>query len=352
MGARRRNRTGVIMGIGNKHVFASALTGKGFYSFWGEALADLQRLYLLRGSSPDDMSIFLRLVGLALTERGYQVNYCHRPESYLSLEGLVVRPLGTAILDQSCTGLYGVSCPPYLRVVEIDLPRQAQRQKLDYSEDELQGRLEAMRLLEEAARMWKDACAFFRPQSTEFASHWQASGWMDEFLVKPSHFKHFFAGTVTAEGPVDFISHLTSGCRKRYFIRGAPGTGGPVMQDALLKSLSRHWDVEAYHSYIDPEYLVALIFPEIDLAVVDGTCGFALSPLPGDIICDLAGYQGGGRAFAHAARTAGKQAELDDLLKAAGRALSRFQKSAVPTGVSGQDVAAFVSRFLKEIANP
>lgn len=352
MDARRRKGTGFSMGNGNKHLFASALTGKGFHSFWGEVLADLQHLYLLRGPSPGDKSVFLRLLGHALTERGYRINYCHRPGSHLALEGLVVMPLRAAILDRSCTGLYGISAPPYLRVVEIDLPRQGYRQKPDYGEDELQGRLEAMRLLEEAARIWEDTCAFFRLPGAERASHWLGSGWINELLEKPSRLKHFFAGTVTAEGPVDFIDHLTSGCRKRYFIRGAPGTGGPMVQDALFRGLSRHWDVEAYHSYIDPEYMVALIFPEIGLAIVDGTCGFALSPLPGDIVCDLPGYQGEGRAFAHAARTTGKQAELDDLLKAAGRALSRFQKSAVPTGVSGQDVAAFVSRFLKEIANP
>ncbi len=352
MDARRWKGTGFSMGNGNKHLFASALTGKGFHSFWGEVLADLQHLYLLQGSSQDETSVFLRMVGHALTERGHRVSYCHRPGSRLALEGLVVMPLRAAILDRSCTGLYGISAPLYLRVVEIDLPRQAHRQKQDSGEEELQGRLEAMRLLEEAARMWEDTCAFFRLHSAGRVSHWMGAGWMKELLEKPSRLKHFFAGTVTAEGSVDLIDHLTSGCRKRYFIRGVPGTGGPVMQDALFRGLSRHWDVEAYHSYIDPGYLVALIFPEIGLAVVDGTCGFALSPLPGDIVCDLAEYQGGGSAFAHAARTTGKQAELDDLLKAAGRALRRSQKSAVPTGVSGQDVAAFVSRFLKETANP
>ncbi len=140
MDARRWKGTGFSMGNGNKHLFASALTGKGFHSFWGEVLADLQHLYLLQGSSQDETSVFLRMVGHALTERGHRVSYCHRPGSRLALEGLVVMPLRAAILDRSCTGLYGISAPLYLRVVEIDLPRQAHRQKQDSGEEELQGR--------------------------------------------------------------------------------------------------------------------------------------------------------------------------------------------------------------------
>lgn len=338
--ARRRKGTGYSMGYGNRHLFVSALTGKGFYSFWEEVLADLHHLYLLFGASQDEVSVFLRMVGHVLTERGYSLIYCHRPGTRLGLEGLVVFPLRSVILDGLCKELYGISPPSSLRLSEIELPRQAYSG--DRLQEERQGDREAMMILEEASRLWHEICSCLRLPGDERSPLEAGCRWMvQELFEKPSSLKRFFAGSVTAGGTADFIDHLTSGCSKRYFLRGAPGTGGPVMREAAFQGLSRHWEIEAYYSFLDLCYPVALIFSEIGLAIVDGTSHFAPPSRPGDIVWELEGYLAG-------TWIDGMQAKLGELLKAAGSVLSRSREPASATAVSVEDADAFVFRFLRE----
>jgi hypothetical protein len=148
---------------------------------------------------------------------------------------------------------------------------------------------------------------------------------------------------------VDFISFLSAGCRERYLIKGAPGTGSLVIQEILSHALSRHYKVEAYHSYLNPDDPVMLIFPEISTAVIDGTSGYQPSPLPCDIVWDISGYVRSGKETPRE-ETEKAEAELSFLLAAAAQALGRAQpgEEQIETPLTREDVTAFTSRLLQE----
>ncbi|MGB9792742.1 MAG: hypothetical protein ACPLTR_09235 [Thermacetogeniaceae bacterium] len=331
----------------NKHLFVSALTGNGLCSFWDDVLADLRRLYFLVGGSPGEVSTFLRMIGHVLSERGLSVIYCHRPGSRLALEGLVIDSLGAAVQDGACKKLYRISPHRSLCVVDVEFPCKGQqrRELLEGQRDDC----EAVMLLEEANRLWKEICLC---PPCDVCSWFEGdSGWLpQEVLEKPSRIRRFFAGSLSAEGVFDFIDHLTSGCSKRYYLSGVPGRGGPVMQRVLLEGIIRRWEAEAYYSFLDLRFPVVLIFPEIALAVVDGTSHFAPSSWAGDAIWELEGVRGETRNLEPAAEIEGIQAKLNELLKAAGSALSCTWQNAGATGVTWEDAEAFVSRFLVETA--
>lgn len=331
----------------NRHLFVSALTGKGLCSFWNDVLADLQRLYFLVGGSPEANSAFLRMIGYVLSERGLNVLYCHRPGSRLALEGLVITSLRAAVLDGACKELYGISSHPSFSVVDAEFSCQGQQRG-----ELLEGQPDSCGpavYLEEARRLWREICLSFYPLCEVCSLFEDNLGWLpQELMNRPSRLKRFFAGSVTVEGAIDFIDHLTSGCEKRYYISGVPGRGGPVMQRVLLEGMIREWEIEAYYSFLDLRFPVLLVFPEIALAVVDGTSHFVPSSWAGDILWKLDGFPTGERGRESGFPAEDMRIRLEKLLKAAGGALSSPWRPAGATGVTWEEAEAFVSRLLRE----
>lgn len=331
---------------GNRHLFVSALTGKGLVSFWDGVLAELRHLYLLTGGFPEGNSEFLRMIGHVLSERGLSVLYCHRPGSRLELEGLVIASLRAAVLDEACRELCGISPHPFLTVVDVEFPCQGQQQGESPQAQPAAGG--AALYLEEAERLWREICASCQPCGACSSLEGDA-GWLpQEFLNSPSRLKRFFAGSLAAEGAVDFIDHLTSGCERRYYVSGAPGRGGPVMRDVLLEGMSRGWESEAYYSFLDLRFPVVLIFPERSLAVVDGTSHFAPSPWPDDTLWMLDGERSGEGRPESGAVAEDMRMRLAKLLRAAGSVLSCRRRAAGAAGVTWEDAEAFASRLLRE----
>lgn len=338
------------MRVRSKHVFVSALTSKGYFSYWDEALQDLKHIYLLQGS-PGCKSLFLRLVGLALADRGYQVEYFHRTEDHVALEGLAVRSLGIGVLDGVRPGLNYSRLASHAKVTEIPVSGCSLNQGKNQDDDEgYKARLEAAKLLQEAGEIWACISSYYRTRLNAEAVKLRAINWAEEILVKPTRLRRYFAGAISSEGPINLIPHLTAGCRGRYLVLGAPGTGSLLLQQVLIEVLSRHYEVEIYHSYLNPEEPVMILLPEAEIAVIDGTNGYHVTPQPGDVIWDLSGYMGPGAQAGGEIQAAGSEAELEALLAAVVQALSRAQdtggQNVIPP--SENEVKSFISHVLRE----
>lgn len=234
---------------------------------------DCRVLFLLKGDTLQVQSFVLRLLGQALADRSCQVSYFHHPEDPLVLEGLLVPFQGVGVLTADHPAARGGPFPQHLVVKVVELPEGAVSlfdHRLLY-EKESQG----------------DTCRNLRAQVNEDIAAVSIAGWVQELQEKKPSVKHYFAGSIAAEGVVEFIDHITGFCSKRYVLQGEQYTGAVLMREVLLDALSRHFFVEAFHSWIDPADLVVLVFPEIGVAVVDGTSGCKLTPLPGDVVWEL-----------------------------------------------------------------
>jgi len=266
------------------YYLASALTGGGFLSYWPEFFMELERLYLLQGNTPAGQSLVIRLLGLALADRGVPVDYFHRAEDPMLLEGLIISSRACGVLS----GVHPCACrdyfPAHLQVAAVKLP------EADLTEDDrILNYDQAEQLLQSAGIMHNSYCLGDAGR-LERGAFKKAAGFVEELQGRKSNLKHYFAGSVGVLGEVDFLSRSLTGCRKRYLLRGCPGSGVRIMQEILIQALSRGWKTEGFHSWIEPAQWAALLFPEINAAVIDTTCCYKdLSSLPGDIIWDLSG---------------------------------------------------------------
>ena len=84
-------------------------------------------------------------------------------------------------------------------------------------------------------------------------------------------YRRFF-GTTTVEGTVNFIDDITESIRKRYFIKGRPGTGKSTFLKKLSKALTeKGYDVEEYYCSFDPKSLDMVVSRELSFCVFDST---------------------------------------------------------------------------------
>ncbi len=84
--------------------------------------------------------------------------------------------------------------------------------------------------------------------------------------------KDRFFGAATVNGSVDYIENITHDVKKRYFIKGRPGSGKSTMLKKLsAKAIDNGCDVDVYHCAFDPASLDMIIIRELDVCVFDST---------------------------------------------------------------------------------
>ena len=85
----------------SRSYFAAANTEKGFCSLFGEIFApeELSRLYIIKGGPGTGKSTFMRGVGKAAEERGFDVEYYYCSADTGSLDGVKIPALGAAVID-------------------------------------------------------------------------------------------------------------------------------------------------------------------------------------------------------------------------------------------------------------
>ncbi len=100
---------------------------------------------------------------------------------------------------------------------------------------------------------------------------------------------HRFFGAASILGSICYIPELTGDLKKRYFIKGRPGTGkSTFLKKIAAESVKKGLDTEIYHCSLDPNSLDMVIIRELSLCVFDSTAPHEYFPSrAGDEIIDV-----------------------------------------------------------------
>lgn len=88
-----RNKTGV------RHYFAEGITTRGYISLLPNMMPGWQRVYVLLGGPGTGKSTLIKVVGLELLDRGYDVDFFRAVRDPESMAGFIVPQTGLAMLD-------------------------------------------------------------------------------------------------------------------------------------------------------------------------------------------------------------------------------------------------------------
>ncbi len=154
-----------------------------------------------------------------------------------------------------------------------------------------------------------------------------------------------FFGAATAFGSVDHIPSVTAELRKRYFVKGRPGTGkSTLLKRVAAAAKERGFAVELYRCSLDPNSADMVVVRELGFCVFDSTAPHEYFPdREGDETIDV--Y----RAAVREGTDERYSAELADVqeryrgiirratasLAGAQRALEEFQRAKLPAFSAG-----------------
>lgn len=293
---------------------------------------------MLQGNTPGRQSLVIRALGLALTDRGYSVHYFHRADDHLMVEGLTVPSQKFGMLSGNHPYAIQELFPIQLETVIVELPGGIVPSYLGTEYEKV------LKLVQTAGEIYHSVSKSRSKTADQYTVG--AGCCLEELKERPTYLRRYFAGSVSRG--LDYPDILEY-CRKRYVIKGPVGAGAVVMHDILIQALCRRYVVEVYHSILEPLDLVVLFFPEIGVAVVNGTCCYnELSLVSGDTVWDL------GKELVLAPNSSGTDYEEIKLkLAEAGKELDKYHKKLEKGGLmlTSEEIEPIVSRIIKDIDN-
>jgi len=263
-------------------MFAGGVTYRGFYSYYNYlADADSQHIYVIKGGPGVGKSTFMKKIGQEMLEAGYDIEYhCCSSDNH-SIDGVVVPELGIALLDGTAPHIVDPKTPGAVDEI-INLGEYWQEDRI------VPHRQEIMKCSQEISRCFQSA--YFALQDAKNAmdewefylkpnQNWKAINQLYLNTIKdifpaPSTIgrgkaRHLFAWAHTPQGRTQHIDTLIQGLETLYYLQGQAGTG----KSTFLARIAEHgqilnYDLEIYHSALEPEKIDLVIIPELATALV------------------------------------------------------------------------------------
>jgi len=255
---------------------------------------------VLQGGPASVKASLMRAIASLCTEASLHTENLHSPMAPDALNGLIISPWQIGVVDGDAYQLDSQFQQGVTEVRHVDL-EEAYRLSKNEIEQIALIRNKIHNAYSEAYDGFGDALRihdqweviYIKNLLIDALNHLTTAlaqrCFQNEAREKPAACKHRFLGAATPSGAVDFVPNLTGGLKKRYLIKGRPGTGKSTLLGKLAsEAQARGLDTEIYHCGLDPRSLDMVIVRELDLAILDSTAPHEYFPSrDGDEIVDV-----------------------------------------------------------------
>ncbi|MCG8403002.1 MAG: PRK06851 family protein [Firmicutes bacterium] len=287
-----------------KQVFPGGNTSRGFHSFYDYMIDQMEaaKVFVIKGGPGVGKSTFMRKIGEAMLERGYDVEFHCCSSDNDSLDGVVITELRIAMVDGTAPHIVDPKNPGAVdEIIHLgdhwnEQGLRAHRQEIITCNREI-GRLfnRAYAYLA-AAKIFLDEVKIYYSITDAFNA-----GKFDRKVLELVHeifpgrerqtdhpkARHLFATAITPDGPVSHLDTIVEHVGRRYIIAGDDGTGKNTLVQRLMDAaMMRGFDVEAYHCSLEPDLIEHLVIPGLDAAVVNSVEPHGFHPHAQDVVID------------------------------------------------------------------
>lgn len=259
--------------------YTTGITAHGYKSFLENNLKGIKEIIFMKGDS--DKGLFVEGI-ISLYEKGdYSLEYIHSPYKKGAYEGIINKTLNKAVIFHTnanspiakMDNVKVIDTDQVLTDSYIDYKKYISKlneKKEDCIEIAYTFMHNALKIHDEWEKIYIDNMDFKKADDLSDSLIEKLIG--AKSLDKRATVNDRFLGAATPEGPSDYIDNLTANIKKRYFIKGRPGTGKSTILKKIAKKAERNgFDVEIYHCGFDSNSLDMLIMRELDICIFDST---------------------------------------------------------------------------------
>ena len=284
-----------------KHYFVCANSSKGFRNLFDSNLQMLDKIYILKGGPGTGKSSLMKKIGTAFLDEGYDIEHIHCSSDPDSLDGVVIRKLGVAIVDGTAPHVIEPKAPGALEeYINLGIAwntslLEQNKKEILYLQKEISGAYpkayaylaDALSVHDEWEKIYIDNMNF--KKADELASK------VAHEILEPYNFHKEalimdrFFGATSAKGPIDFVASIIEPIQTRYYIKGRPGSGkSTLLKKLVAMAKEKGIDAEVYHCGFDPDSLDMVLFPELNTCIFDSTAPHEYEPdLTKDHLIDM-----------------------------------------------------------------
>lgn len=264
-----------------KHVFPGGNTSLGFFSNFNYIL-DLEetvKMILIKGGPGVGKSTFMKKIGYAMLEKGYDIELMHCASDSNSLDGVVIPELGYALIDGTAPHVLDPKYPGAVDEIinfgdfwNEDGIRVHKEDIINDTKAAGKFSSRAYRYLKAALSVYEDSAVIYDWALHKGELNILASELVEELFKdktparKEGKQRCLFASAITPEGFRNYLdSIITVG--KVYEIKGRLGTGEEKLLEKIKNAaIEKGYNVEAYYCAFKPDKLEHLVIPGIDAA--------------------------------------------------------------------------------------
>ncbi len=263
-----------------KYVFPGSNTPQGFYSFYRDGLSGLDRVFILKGGPGTGKSTLMRKIGIAMLERGYDVEFWQCSSDNDSLDGVIIPVLSVGVIDG--TAPHNID-PLYPGAIDeiINLGEHWNDQYLRHHKQEIiEINTEISACFETCYSKLSEAGDLMvklqQNNNTLIDERKMATAQMTLvegiFLHQSLPVRHLFSSTVTPRGFISFTDAISRTANVRYMLTGTIGCGKERLIAAIAAlSEEKGHNIEIYHNTFMPQQIEMILLPSLGVSVVD--CG-------------------------------------------------------------------------------
>ncbi len=275
------------MGNGTvRNFFPGGNTCLGFYSLYDNIIQqkDASKIFVIKGGPGVGKSTFMKHIGKAMLERGYDIEQHWCSSDNNSLDGLVIPSLGVCLVDGTAPHVIDPKTPGAVDEI-IHLGDYWAESKL------VENKHEILHTFKRVSRCFKTAYGSLK-EAKVIHDEWISyiaecidytkvteitNKIMDNIFggVKPQYqlyppTRELFASSITPMGLVNEWTSILRDCQKVFILRGEPGTGkSNLVEQVLNRARSYGLYTEVFRSSFDPEKFSGVYIPSLQAAVIN-----------------------------------------------------------------------------------
>lgn len=314
-----------------RYLYAGGNTALGFYSYYNHiTVGHAARLWIIKGGPGVGKSTFVRAVGEAMRESGFDVEYFCCSSDNDSLDGVRIPALEIALVDGTAPHIIEPKFPGAVDEL-LDLGAYWDGAGIRSNRDAIIAKTpevsrhfaRAYSFLAAAKHIYDDIsatnAAALRFGAANQTAHRLIEGIFGDRQIhpQPGIERHLFASAITPQGPVNHLDNLVGHLKSIWIIEGEPGTGKSTLLAKIARaSVERGLYTEVFHCAFNPLAIDHIIIPELDTAVVTSTQPHTYAAPNAERI-DMNAHRDDAMVRKHAGVVADQRALFDDLLQRA-----------------------------------